>query len=211
MKGLLAKDFALFVQRKRTFIFLAVWAVVIAFSMDGSFMTGWMTIISSFFAISSLTYDEYDNCYPFLMSMPVTGKIYAIEKYLFGFLCGFGAWIFSVAVYLVVAAIKGQLATPGTEIIKLAVFIPVFMLLIDISLPLNLKFGSEKGRIAILLIWGVVFVGIFVLTKLFDVTIRIDETIFSELAIIGTVFLAAAVLTVISILLSIRIMQNKEF
>ena len=174
-------------------------------------MTGWMTVISSFFAISSVTYDEYDNCYPFLMSMPVTGRIYAVEKYLFGFLCGFGAWVFSVVIYFIAAAVQGQLAAPGTELIKLAIFIPVFMLLIDISLPLNLKFGSEKGRIAILILWGVVFVSIFVLTKLFDVNIRIDESAFSKLTIICTVFLASAVLTVISILLGIRIMKNKEF
>lgn len=211
MKGLLTKDLAIFLQRKRTFIFLAVWAVIMAFSAENGFVVAWMTIISSFFAISSLTFDEYDNCYPFLMSMPVNGKTYAIEKYLFGFLCGFSAWVFSVIVCLVAAAVKGQLAALCTGIAEMAIFIPVFMLLVDISLPLNMKFGSEKGRIAIFIIWGVIFVGVLVLTKFFDVNIRIDETAFSELSIIGTVFLASAVITVISILLSIKIMENKEF
>lgn len=211
MKGLLTKDFALFFQRKRTFIFLALWAVVMSFTVGGSFAIGWMTIIASFFAVSSLSYDEYDNCYPMLMSLPIDGKAYAIEKYLFGFLCGFGAWFFSCAVSLIATAVKGEPAFTGTDLIQMAIFIPVFMILIDISLPLNMKFGSERGRMAILIIWGVIFVGLFLVSKLPGLDISFDESLRNGPVIVSAAFLAAAVLTVISILTSIKIMNSKEY
>ncbi|MCQ2565501.1 MAG: ABC-2 transporter permease [Clostridia bacterium] len=211
MKGLLTKDFALFFQRKRTFIFLALWAVVMSFTVSGSFAIGWMTIIASFFAISSLSYDEYDNCYPMLMSLPIDGKTYAIEKYLFAFLSGFGAWLFSCAVNIIALAVKGELTDPGTDLIQMAIFIPVFMILIDISLPLNMKFGSERGRMAILIIWGVIFVGLFLVSKLPGLEISIDESLINGPAVIGIAYIAAIILTVVSMFISIKVMSNKEY
>ena len=211
MKGLLTKDFALFFQRKRTFIFLALWAIVMSFSLDASFAAGWLTIISAFFAISSLSYDEYDNCYPFLMSLPVDAKTYALEKYVFGFICGFGAWIFSGVVSLIALAAKGSLTDPGSDIIQMLIFIPVFMMLIDISLPLNMKLGSERGRIAILIIWGVIFAGVFIATKFFRIDLEFDPSGISVPLLITAIFAATPILTAISILISIKVMKKKEF
>ena len=211
MKGLLTKDLALFNQRKRTFIFLAVWAVVMTCVMDGSFAIGWMTVIASFFAISSLSYDEYDNCYPFLMSLPVDSKTYVLEKYVFGFLCGMGAWMFSAVVYLIVAAVKGELASMGGELVKLFIFIPIFMLLIDISLPINIKFGSERGRIVILIIWGIVFAGVFLLNKVLKVDLSFADSLHIGPALIGGIILATIGLTVISMVISTKSMMKKEY
>lgn len=211
MKGLLTKDFALFLQRKRTFIFLAIWAVVMCFSADASFAVGWLTIISAFFAISSLSYDEYDNCYPFLMSLPVDAKTYALEKYVFGFICGFGALIFSGIISLTALAVKHTLTDPGSEILQLLIFVPVFMMLIDISLPLNMKLGSERGRIAILIIWGVIFAVIFTATRLFKVELQFDTSNISVPLLITAILAASVILTVISILISIKVMKEKEF
>ena len=211
MKGLLVKDFALFLQRKKTFIFLAVWAVIMAFSMDdGSFMVAWMAIISSFFAISSLAYDEYDNCYPFLMSLPVDGRTYAIEKYVFGFICGFGAWLYSTVVYFVIAFCKGRVGDFGTELIQLAIFIPVFLLLMDFSLPLNMKFGNERGRMIILIVWAVVFGGVFVADKILDIDIP-ASSLQPGFWIIWIIFAVSAVLTVVSMIISIKVMEKKEY
>lgn len=212
MKGLLTKDFALLLQRKKVFIFLAIWAVIMSFSLDdSSFLVGWMTVIIAFFAISSLTYDEYDNCFPFLMSLPVNGKTYALEKYLFGFLCGMIAWIFAAAVYFTVSAVKGSEMNIGAELLQMSVFIPVFMLLMDISLPVNMKYGTEKGRIIMIIAWCVVIGGIFALNLLSDNSkTTVLEGLESSM-VIPLIFLLSALLTAVSILLSVRIMNGKEF
>lgn len=210
MKGLLTKDFALLKQRKKIIIILALWSVVMCFAMDdGSFVMGWMTIICAFFTGSSIAYDEYDNCLPSLMCLPITGKTYAIEKYLFGFLCGIVAWLYSAAVYLLITffALKGD----ATDIIQNAVFIPIFMLIIDISLPLNLKFGSERGRMIGFIFGGVAFVALFLVAKLLDGSFSPELPSVSLWALIAASFAAAAVVTLISMVISISIVKKKAY
>lgn len=212
MKGLLTKDFLLLLQRKKTFIFLAVWAVVMCFLMeDSTFTVGWTTVITAFFSISSLSYDEYDNCMPFLMSLPVNGKIYAVEKYLFAFLCGITAWIFSALVCFVFLASEGVAFRFIDELLLIAVFIPLFMLVIDITLPLNLKFGSERGRIIFLIIWCVIAVGIFVLSKTQGKAVMVIRTLIKSNRLLPELILTSIIVTAISILISIRIMEKKEY
>ena len=212
MKGLLTKDFALLGQRKRVFLFLCAWAVVMCWSMqDSSFTIGWMTMIAAFFSISSLTYDEYDNCFPFLMSLPISAKLYVREKFLFGFLCGFAAWLFSMLVAVIFAAVQGGGSDSLSELAQLAIFIPVFMLLIDISLPIHLKYGSEHGRIIVLIVWGVAIVGIFIADRLFHTDFSpLAGAVASPLAI-PAAFVLSAALTALSLRLCTRIMQRKEF
>lgn len=212
MKGLLTKDIALFLQRKKAFIFLAIWAVVMCITMDdGSFMVGWLTVITAFFSVSSYTYDEYDNCYPFLMTLPVDGKTYVYEKYLFGFLCGFSSWLFAVAVYFISVIAKGSDTGLASELVQLAIFIPVFMLLIDFSLPINIKFGSERGRMVILIIFAVVFLGIFAADKLLKIDFTINDAETFGLWLVPAAFAVCAVLTAVSIEISVRIMNSKEY
>ena len=210
MKGLLAKDFALLMQRKRVFLFLAAWAVVMSFTMEeGSFVVSWMAIIGAFFAISSLAYDEYDNCLPFLMSLPIERKTYAKEKYLFGFLCGFASWLFAFVVYVCAALIRGNVLNIANEIISLLIVIPAFVLLIDFSLPINIKFGSEKGRIVVLVIWAVVFGALMFLGD--SIKLSIPTIPVSMPIVVAIISVLAIAITFISLSISSRIMDSKEF
>ena len=81
MKGLMIKDFRLMFRRKRSFIFILLCGFIVNFSTDAEFFVGWLMLIGSLFALSTIAYDEHDNCYPFLMTLPITRKGYVIEKY----------------------------------------------------------------------------------------------------------------------------------
>lgn len=214
MKGLLAKDVALFMQRKKSFIFIAAWAVVMCFAIDdgGSFVLGWITIIVSMFAVSSITYDEYDNCYPFLMSLPVTPKIYAVEKYVFGFICGIVSWVFGAAIYMIQGLVTKSLGNPAEAILTMLAFIPIFVLFNDISLPIDLKFGTEKGRTYILIFMAAVFGIVFIIGKYLRpdlAQLNLEEI--TGPVFVGGLFLVSAIATAISVALSIGIMNKKEF
>ena len=76
MSGLLVKDFRLMLQRKRFFLLLLVIVVCMGFSMrdNMAMIVGYLTIISVLFCVSSMSYDEYDNCYAFLMTLPIDRK-----------------------------------------------------------------------------------------------------------------------------------------
>lgn len=61
-------------------------AVILNYNSDGTFIIGYLTVIGSFFVLSTIGYDEHGNSFAFLMTLPVMRKTYAGEKYLIGFL-----------------------------------------------------------------------------------------------------------------------------
>lgn len=212
MKGMMTKDFLLLLQRKRFFAIIGIVAVLMFITTkDITFLIGWLAIVTSLFSLSSLSYDEYDNCYPFLMSMPVTGKIYAIEKYVFGFVCGTVSLIAGLIISIILTLVtKGELNI--IALLSEAVgYIPLYMILLDISLPINMKFGNEKGRIVLFVVWGAVAVLIMVVTKM--PFLKDFANLFAGFAnlIFPLLCIGSAVLTVISIITAIKIMEKKEY
>ena len=97
MKGLFIKDLALMKQRTKILIFLVIWGIVISFFMDdAAFSVGWVVMIAALTSISTISYDEYDNGMPQLMSLPASRAAYAIEKYLFVIFWSVVFWVISV-------------------------------------------------------------------------------------------------------------------
>ena len=150
MKGLLIKDFKLMQMQKRFFLLILLVGVVITFSSyDVAFTTGFMAFVSSLFSISSISYDEFDNGNAFLFSLPISRRTYAVEKYIFGAILGCCAWMLAVILTTLVGFFKG--IYPDTEMWLSAAFILAIMFMIlALMLPFQLKFGGERGRIALI-------------------------------------------------------------
>ena len=76
MKGLFVKDIELMKQQKQFFIMVVVMGVILnlAGSVSVSFAAGYFTIVTAIFAITTISYDEFDNGLAFLMTLPVTRK-----------------------------------------------------------------------------------------------------------------------------------------
>ena len=86
MKGMLIKDLRLLKNQGKTLLLmLFVVAIFMNFITDvgPSFIVGYITIIFSLFTATTISYDEFDNCYLFLMTLPITRKKYVNEKYVF--------------------------------------------------------------------------------------------------------------------------------
>ena len=69
MKGLFVKDIELMKQQKQFFILVVVMEVILNLAGSGSvsFATGYFTIVTAIFAITTISYDEFDNGLAFLM------------------------------------------------------------------------------------------------------------------------------------------------
>lgn len=213
MKGLLVKDFRLLMQRKCSFVIIMLCGLAMIFSTDASFFIGWMIMIGSLFALSTIAYDEHDNCFPFLMTLPVSRKCYAFEKYLFGALIALASWICGVVFYALISALRRTGFDLQGEIAVLSVMLPVPLLILDFSIPFNLKYGSEKGRIYMLVFWGVIFGAVFAVVKLVP---SVKEFSFSGMSVSGasvviTALIVTAAVTAASVAWSVRIMEKKEF
>jgi hypothetical protein len=162
MRGLMVKDYKLMMQKKKYFVIFAVMAVFLSFSMKGSFIISYLTMIGLIMAISTISSDEFDNGLPFLMTLPVSRKDYAVEKVLFSCLSVLVFWLLGGILQVIVSAVMGN----GLDFAALAaesiVFLMVFLFILALMVPIELHFGMEKSRIAMVAIGGICFaIGVF--------------------------------------------------
>ena len=93
MRGLICKDLRLMMMQKNFLIMLAAVALVSLAAMDDPmFVIMYMTLIFTSFILSTMSYDEFDNGFPFLFTLPITRKLYVREKYVLALLSGAAAW-----------------------------------------------------------------------------------------------------------------------
>lgn len=213
MKGLLVKDFKL-MKVQRNFFFLLI-AIFIAYAIvydDVTFMIGFVTFGMSMFTLSTISYDEFDNGSAFLFTLPISRKSYAEEKYVFALLLSLGSWVITVLLAIVLTK------SPASETLVPAVIIFIAVLVLQaVMLPIQIKFGGEKGRIALIAVvslLALVCIGIGKLLEMLGVDIF---TALDHLPSVSTgvlLIIAAAVVAVIlliSMQISISIMNKKEF
>ena len=213
MKGLLIKDGRILFERTRkTLLIILAIGLLMGLTNDSSFFVVWFMLMGSILSMSTIAYDEYDNCYPFLMTLPISRKAYAAEKYVFGILCGLCFWVLSVAFTYLAQKVKGTPLSDGERSVLLSsILFP--LLILDISIPISLKYGSEKKRIILLIIWGALFAlaAFFSKVKPEFLSFAPENISLSKPAVIMLLASAVVLFTAGSVLLSIRIMENKEF
>ena len=214
MKGLFIKDLCLMAKRKTYFLLVLVICVAVTYVNNPQFVFGYMTIILSLFTTSSVSYDEFDNCYPYLMSLPITRKEYVKEKYLYGLALSGCGWIASAILYIIICLVKGLQVNIVEDLVCSLMYIPFAMIVISFYLPVILKYGSDKSRTVMLVIYGVIAVMIMVASGLTSVpfvsNINNLEGI-NDFAVTGIIGALGLIVGIISIKVSTGIMENKEF
>lgn len=173
MRGLLIKDIKFTLKSKKMVaVFLLV--AFILFTTQGiknmGFITGYMTMIFGMLVLSTISSDEYDKCNAFFMTMPVNPDIYAAEKYVFSLGCSLAGW-FAATVFCLVLQMNH-----GTEVLvqSFAVFL-VMTLFQFIMLPVQLKFGGERGRMVLVGMIAFFMILAFSLKKLALILFRTPE------------------------------------
>lgn len=217
MKGLLIKDFKLMKGQKNFFFLLVLVSIGMpAFSGDAAFMLGFLPFVLSLFTLSTISYDEFDNGNAFLFTLPVSRTGYAIEKYVLALLLGGGAWAFAALLAVAFAVIKGTADIP--EILMAAVLVlPVLIVVQALMIPFQLKFGSEKGRLALIGAFGLLAVtGVVAVKAAQMLGIDLWELVGSlpamGMGVMITLLLLAAILILFtSMKISCSIMKHKEF
>lgn len=220
MKGLLIKDFQLAkTQGKMLLIVALVIGVFMEIAgMSEGFVTGYITIIMSVFAATSISYDEYENCFSFLLVLPVSRNEYVNEKYVFSGILIFSAWLVGLTVGSVFRIIRGEPVLSAEWLAGCFSYITVAVVFLSLMLPLRLKFEGEKGRVVLpiaiaamgILIYGGVklanLVGIDVTGSSIKVLNQMGAA--GIMAMLVIIPVAAAV---ISWICSRHILEKKEF
>lgn len=216
MRGLLVKEIELMKQQKQFFILVVVMGIILNLTGSGSvsFATGYFTIITAIFVITTMSYDEFDNGFVFLMTLPITRKQYVAEKYLLGTGLTIVAW----AIATVLALICKFAANRGESVSEIMIggvaTIPVALLMLAMFIPLGIYFGVEKGRYIAIVLWIIIIAVVYALVKTMGFS---EETVSAWLNGLnwGIAFAVAALITVIGYLgsfwISARFMEKKEF
>lgn len=212
MKGLLIKDFALIKNQKQFIGVMLIMVLVFLIAQDkSSFVIGYAIVMSSSLALTTISYDEFNNGTAFLFTFPLFRKDYVLEKYIFGSLMIGIASVLMTILVSVLSVVRGQ----GNDIIVENVLTAVLTMAITIgilalSLPLHFKFGAEKSRMALM---GVI-AGVFLAVYWLALAGKDLKDVFSVLPVGAYVtggIIIEILLLIISYKISVKIIENKEY
>ena len=198
MKGLLIKDFKL-IKTQKLFILIitAICGYLLAVGKM-EFAMIYSAIIFSMLVVSTVNYDDQDNGMGYLFTLPVSRKGYVLEKYVFS--------IVKSAAYTsedLSGAVWGFWVTGS--------------FILSATLPFQIKYGAEKGRIALaitILCVGVAGYVIQEAVKAFDIDISaFAEPLLHASAIQTAVLLIVLIVVMlgISYLISVSFMKKRQF
>ena len=158
MKGLLIKDWKLLTRQKTTLLIMLLLLFLFpVLEMDVGFVVSYTMIIILFQTVSTVSYDDFDNGMAFLFALPIGRKTYVREKYVLGLMAAVFGWILSVVINVVFMLVMSNedAGTIGRVVLSLVLIFPVMLLMWEILLPMQLKFGAEKARVVMFIVVGV--------------------------------------------------------
>ena len=170
-------------------------------------------LITLMLPVTAMSFDEKCRWDLYGMSMPISRRAAVLSKYLLtGISAVFGIF-FGTLVMAISALMHGEPLSIGLLAQPLA-FALFSVLIADFALPIMFHFGTEKGRLAmVLIIWGIAlvpyavqkFTGIDVMSVLEGAFAGLGFGVFPSMLAV-----AAVVATLVSSQLSITVYQRKE-
>ena len=217
MRGFLQKDMELLIQNRSIPVVVLVMTVFMICAKNESFVVSYLGMMGVFLAMSTISYDEADRGLGYLMTLPTSRKIYAMEKYVLGYGVSVVLLAFGILAWILTDMLRGIHLEINELMLNCETGVLVVTVMMVVLVPVQLKFGMDNGRI----IMAAVFMGIFSVAYL---VVKVAENIGMDmdqllmdiqslgipvLAVIFLVFLG--IVTYISCKISIRIMERKEF
>ena len=176
---------------------------------------GYFPILWMRLAAGTISYDELDHGLSFLLTLPVTRKIYVLEKYV---LCMAAEVLGGVFAVVWAAALNLYTGNSFSEyfILQAVVCLIAACWMMVLQIPVQLKFGAEKSRIILIgAVAGITAVVVGVL-KLAEKQSQ-NGVVWSIMVsgnMQGGLLAAGALLTVlalvVSCLIACRILEKKE-
>lgn len=216
MRGLMVKDLRLMLQKKSTLAVLLIITLFLMVQQGGMFAVMYLTMLAVVFAISTVSYDEYDNGYLFLMTLPVDRKTYVREKYLLIVFVEIVGCLAGSAMFVVYLATQGGEMNLVERIAEAVVYLLAALLVADVMLPLQMKFGAEQGRMVLVLAIGALGAVGAICVKLLQRNGSLKGVVgavsgMGMWGVVGCLTVLSLLLTLLSYCVSVHVMEKKEF
>ncbi len=201
MKALLVKDWMTSKGLIKNYLLILVIYAIIAYINDNVYLfSGLLIMIPLLMVINSVAYDERANTQKLMLASGISRKQLALSKYLFALIL---IAVMTAVNIEVVAMIEG---------LTVAVITSLFMGLIGMTyvsalLPVIYKFGTEKARIYMMIGFLIPFAGVIALSPLMS----LSGFELNEMLIMCIVVLVCFVVIGISLILSFRIVERKDY
>lgn len=202
MKGLILKDFINLKAQSK--VMLALFGFYFVLGVAGGnweMLSFILTLLTVMLPITSLAYDERSKWDRYALTLPISRQDLVFSKYFLGLT--FAGFTF--ALNLILRRFAGAEAFGDALTFSLGLF-GVGLLILAILLPLNFKFGVEKSRLLMMVVFFLPVAAIMILVKA-GIVLPIPNNL-ESLAVyagIGVVLVFLA-----SMAISTRIMNRKE-
>lgn len=213
MRVLLAKDIRLFRSMKNMMLIIVSMIVVSLITGQkelGALMIQMSILLFGYMGMVTMSYDDFDNGMEFILTLPTTKKLYAIEKYALSIIMIVVSSIVGTGLLLVFDYSIKRAA------LSIALMVAAVIIFMSINIPLSIKFGSEKTKILTFIIC--IAFGSFVgAMDSADFNAIVNSDFVRNVMSLGKlqlgigVGLIVVVILIISCCISIKISENKEY
>lgn len=204
MKGLFFKDIMNLKQQWMIYMILVVfWGVLSLFAANDSLMFSCMGIFLVLTPISAFAYDERTKWDAYAMTTPLSRRAIVLSKYLLG-------WVmlaFLFAVMMIAAVIsRGHFVE---KVSSLLTVLGVMLICLSVELPLQFRFGSEKGRMISMVCVMIPVIIVVAGGRISDYVPEMPAV--NAFSIAAAVFVLGALTQLLSVWISVRIYHKKDF
>lgn len=219
MKALFIKDIRIVLKQQRVLIcaFFAV-ITILAFATDNSmYAVAFVLFLVPTMMLTTISYDTFENGMSYIMSLPVSVKDYVTEKYILTVASSLIFNIMATILINVVLSIGKGVGIMPLELIVNAM-LAQFMVLIYISLvlPVDIRFGTDKGMIIVVLMAVVIGAAGPMLSNInvdSGLMYKLSESEITSVPVNQALLLMSVggVFAIVSYFISVKLMKQMEY
>ena len=219
MKALFIKDIRIILKQQRVLIcaFFAV-ITILAFATDNSmYAVAFVLFLVPTMMLTTISYDTFENGMSYIMSLPVSVKDYVTEKYILTVASSLIFNIMATILINVVLSIGKGVSIMPLELIVNAM-LAQFMVLIYISLvlPVDIRFGTDKGMIIVVLMAVVIGAAGPMLSNInvdSGLMYKLSESELTSVPVNTALLLMSVggVFVIVSYFISVKLMKQMEY
>lgn len=184
MKGLLLKDWYMTVKYCRAYLFLAVVFCALSFmNPENLFLVFYPGLLCGMLPVNLLSYDERSKWLQYSETMPYTRAQIVSGKYLIGLFAQLAILLIMGTVHAIRMGIDG-IFYPGEFLSMMMGLLMLSLIASSISLPFMFKMGVEKGRLAYLIMVGVISGGSVVMANILSTKATASTNLASVLPVL---------------------------
>ena len=209
MKALIYKDLLTLWKYLRNYLLMCVVFQVASIAGEGfEFMRFYPLILVSSLPHTLLAYDERSGWEKYALTLPIGRKKLVGSKYLVGLLLVAGSFLLAAVTGLVRSWREG-IFDPFDYWFELCVLLTLGISVMSVALPMSFRLGTEKGRMANMVCYGILG-GALVIAVLLGDKLGLSQISLNEWVIVPFLVIPAAVLPM-SWALSVRWYEKREF